>query len=466
MIERKPDDLHQFMSLRSATAVVVASIIGTGIYTSTGYQAASVGNPALIYALWILGGALAFCGAVCYGELGAMMPHAGGEYIYLRETYGGLVGFITAFLSLAAGFAAPIAVGVKTFVAYGAHFWPALDPELDFNQALGPFSLPNLVALALVWGLFMLHLTGVRRGTLFNDVMTLLKVGGIAAIAIAAILFGKGEVESIFRALPEGADRSSLAKVSALATALAYVVYTYTGWNGAAYMTSELKDPQRNLPKALLGGTFVVIALYVGINVVYFYGAGVELLAERARNNQPDVALHAAVPLFGPVGANLIVALILVSTLSMASALMILGPRVYYAIGRDMPALAVLSRVHARTGVPVPAMLLQTVVATPIVLMAGIGDIIFAAGYLLTISSGLAVLSVIVLRFTRPNMERPYRAWGYPVTPILYLLIATWLVVFAFIDAPVKSAWALLSIPVATGLYFLLNRRESARVDS
>jgi APA family basic amino acid/polyamine antiporter len=231
-------------------------------------------------------------------------------------------------------------------------------------------------------------------------------------------------------------------------------------------MTSELKDPQRNLPKALLGGTFVVIALYVGINVVYFYGAGVELLAERARNNQPDVALHAAVPLFGPVGANLIVALILVSTLSMASALMILGPRVYYAIGRDMPALAVLSRVHARTGVPVPAMLLQTVVATPIVLMAGIGDIIFAAGYLLTISSGLAVLSVIVLRFTRPNMERPYRAWGYPVTPILYLLIATWLVVFAFIDAPVKSAWALLSIPVATGLYFLLNRRESARVDS
>ncbi|MSR23098.1 MAG: amino acid permease [Gemmatimonadetes bacterium] len=437
--------LRKHIRLRSATALVVANMIGAGIFTTTGFQAADIRHPLIIFALWIVGGILALLGALCYGELGAMMPYAGAEYVYLRETYGRAVGFMSAFVSLVAGFSAPIAAALKSFVIYLGHFLPGLVGE----TSVGGVGVTDLTAVGLVWVLILLHAGRVRVGTGFNDVATAFKVGGILAIILAAFAIGRGDAANLTFVSPSFQELSRSETFAALGTSLIFVMFCYSGWNAAAYMAGEMENPRRDLPRALLLGTGIVVVLYLGLNAVYFYGGSVDELAGRV-----DVGRVASEALFGVWGVRLVTLVLCVSIFASASAMTLAGPRVYYALGKDFPSFSMLSRTR-QSGAPAVALVCQGIVTSIIILSGRVDQIQQYAGFTLSLFASLAVSCVIALRIRRPAADRPFRAWGYPLSPLLFLAVSGWMMFWAFRGRPVESTLALLTV-VSGGIIFAL----------
>lgn len=445
-------DLRRHIGLRSAIALVIANIIGAGIFTTTGFQASALGHPGYIFLLWVVGGLLAFCGALCYGELGAAMPEAGAEYVYLRETYGAIFGFMSAFVSLIAGFSAPVASATKGLVHYLTPFFPALGGSIPL---LGSMGAGDFTAIVVVWSLTGIHLLGARGGVGFNDLVTLFKVCGIAAILIAAAAIGHGDVSNLSHVSDSFQTLDSNKRLAAFGTSLIFVMFCYSGWNAAAYVASEMKAPQRDLPRALLAGTGVVLVLYLALNAVYFYGAPVEALAGKV-----EVAEIAARRLFGDWGATLVTAVVSVSLLASASAMILAGPRVSYALGRDVKALGFLSRVSPMTGAPAPALILQAVVTSIIILSGRVDQIQQYAGFTLVLFGSLAVSCVLVLRRRAPNLKRPFLAWGYPITPLLFLAVSLWMMFWALQgDYRLQSLLALATVVVGGCAFYLLKPR-------
>ncbi|MCZ6486463.1 MAG: APC family permease [Acidobacteria bacterium] len=456
--EEKQNTLQRHIRLRSATALVVANIIGAGIFTTTGFQAADLGHPLYIFLLWVIGGALALFGALCYGELGALMPQAGAEYVYLRNTYGTALGFMSAFVSLVAGFSAPIAAATKAFVRYLSHFFPFLAEE----PMLGSWvSVNDLIAIGVLWLLIAIHVRGVRTGMGFNDLVTLFKVAGIVSILLAAVAFGKGDVSNLTRVSTSFYELGQADTLAAFGTSLIFVMFCYSGWNAAAYVASEMKDPQRDLPRALLLGTGIVLILYLGLNAVYFYGADVDALA-----GQVEVGLVASRTLFGAWGVTLVTIVLCTSILASVSAMTIAGPRVYYALGRDFPFFSFLAKTRGG-GSPATALFLQGVITSLIIVSGRIDQIQQYAGFTLVLFASLAVSCVIVLRVRKPDLERPFRAWGYPITPLLFLCVSGWMMYWAFQGRPMESMLSLLTVLVGGIIfYFVTNRGGSGSQQS
>ncbi len=453
MKEDSAGSLGRHVSRRTATLLVVANIIGAGIFTTTGFQAADLGHPLVILGLWLLGGVVALCGALAYGELGAAMPRAGGEYVYLRRTYGGAFGFMSAFVSLVAGFSAPIASVVKGLVSYLAIFVPALASA----EGGGPVELADLAAIGVVWLLVAVQLRGARSGFRLVDWVTLTKVGGIVLILLAAVLFGRGRLAGLVTPAPGFAELGAAGLMTGLATSLVFVMFCYSGWNAAAYIAGELRDPERDLPRSLLTGTGIVVVLYLGMNAVYFYGAPIEELAGRV-----EVGVIAARNLFGDVGAGLVTAVLCASLLGSAAAMTVAGPRVSYALGRDYRAFALLARTGRDGGVPVTALLLQGIVTSAIILSGRIDQIMQYAGLTLTLFASLAVSCVITLRIRRPELPRPFRCWGYPWTPLFFLAVSGWMMAWAVRGRPVESLLSLLTVAAGGLLFYLTRRRRTA----
>lgn len=439
------EGLLSHIHFRSATALVVANVIGAGVFTTTGFQAADLGNPVIIFALWLLGGVLAYCGALCFAELGAAMPDAGGEYIYLRETYGRAFGFMSAFVSLIAGFSAPIAAAVKSLVLYLRAFFPVLETD---PVVVGALHLTDLIALLLVWGLVGVHLRGKKGAIGFNDLITLLKVGGIVLIILAAAVLGDGNTENLVYVADFYEEMPTSQLFSALATSLIFVMFCYSGWNAAAYVASEIVEPQKTLPKALLAGTTIVTVLYLLLNMVYFYGANVEQLAGKV-----EVGLVASRQLFGNWGAGLVTVVLVVSLLASASAMTIAGPRVYYALGTDIRKFRLLTRTN-EGGAPVNALLLQGLVASLVIMSGSVDQILSYAGFTLALMSALAVSCVIVLRVRLPDLDRPFRVWAYPLPPLFFIAVSLWTMYWAFQGRPVESTLALLTVALGGGIFF------------
>jgi APA family basic amino acid/polyamine antiporter len=446
--------LLRHFRLRSATALVIANIIGAGIFTSTGFQAADLGHTGFIFLLWIVGGVLAFCGALCFAELGTAMPKAGGEYVYLRETFGPAPAFMSAFVSLTAGFSAPIASACKAFASYSA----ALLPE---NMAHWPEWMPvsgvNVAALTVAWTLVFVHCRGVRRGVAFNDLVTVFKVGGIVLIIVAAFTIGKGSASNLISTSQVYASSTATDLGKGFGTSLIFVGFCYSGWNAAAYVAGEMNDPQRDLPRALLVGTGVVVLLYLGLNAVYFYGASLEELS-----GEVEVGLIASRNLFGEQGAMLVTLVLCVSILASASAMTIAGARIYYAFGRDNPSLSFLGNAGSKSGAPTAAILLQGVVTSIIILSGRIDQIQQYAGFTITLFGSLAVLCVIVLRFKRPEMPRPFKTWGYPVTPILFLVLAGITMTWAMGGRPLESTLGLATVAIGGVIFYVMAGRKSS----
>lgn len=398
-------------------AIVVANMIGTGVFTSTGYQAASLHDPWTIVLAWVIGGVAALCGAACYAELGSIMPKAGGEYVYLREAYHPIFGYLSGWVSLTAGFSAPIAAAAIAFAKYVAAI---VGPGHPVDGVASAASLGDteqkLIAIALIAAVTALHAFDTKLGGRIQAAFTALKVALIAVFIGAGLLVGKGDWSHF------ASQRGGLGNMATkdFAIALMYVSFAYSGWNAAAYIAGEVKDPQRNLPRALLVGTGTVMVLYVLLNVVYFYA-----LPSPQLENVGEVGAVTAIQLFGTSAGTLLSSLIALALVSAVSAMIMAGPRVYASMAADGALPRQLAR-HSARGVPSMAVAAQGILATLFVVVASLPQLVEFVGFTLAASAALTVAGLFVMR--KRGASSAYRAWGYPVTPLVFIALSLWIV--------------------------------------
>lgn len=415
----------------TALAVVIANMVGTGVFTSLGFQLQDIRSGFVLLMLWAVGGLTALCGALCYAELGSALPRSGGEYNFLSRIYHPAAGYVSGWVSATIGFAAPTALAAITFGSYLASVFPGLSP--------------TWLACALVVALTMVHASSRRNSGAVQRLFTSLKVALIIGFCLLAWLL-VGEPQPV-RFLPAAGD-GTLLTGSAFAVSLIFVNYAYTGWNAATYLTSELTDPGRNLSRVLIGGTLVVMVLYVLLNFTFLYVAPMDAMAGRI-----EIGYVAAQHAFGDRGAavmGVVLALLLVSTVS---AMVLAGPRVLQVIGQDFPAFRMLARTN-RHGVPDLAVALQSVLAVAFIVTSSFESILVFAGFTLGLNTFFAVLGVFVLRWRQPHLERPYRAALYPLPPLIYLGFTGWTLAYILLERP-REGWLGLAI-IASGAVFYL----------
>jgi basic amino acid/polyamine antiporter, APA family len=417
----------------TVTAVVIANMIGTGVFTSLGFQLMELRSGFVLLALWAVGGLAAVCGAMTYAELGAAMPRSGGEYNFLARIYHPAAGFVSGWVSATIGFAAPTALAAITFAAYATS---ALQDEPDAW-------LRKALACGLVIILTVVH-AGSRRGSGgLQSVFTILKIAVIVLFCLIAVLVAPAEQPVNF--LPAAGD-GTLLMSGAFAVSLIYVSYAYTGWNAATYLSSELENPQRTLPWILLTGTLVVTVLYVALNYTFLAVAPMDSMTGKV-----EVGYIAANAAFGDAGGRftgVVLALLLVSTVS---AMTLAGPRVLQVIGEDFRGLSLLAKTNA-DGIPSNAIYLQSVLTLTFILTSTFESILVFAGFTLALNSFATVLGVFVLRFRQPDLPRPYRTFAYPLPPLVYLLLTGWTLWFVLANKPTEGLFGLGII--ASGLLF------------
>ena len=418
----------------TATMLVVASMLGTGVFTTTGVLLRDLGSPAAVLAAWAVGGVLALCGALSYGELAAALPRSGGEYQMLGRIYHPAIGFAAGVISLVVGFSAPLAASALAFGHYLAVLVPGVRPA-----AAGM----GIVALMAV-----LHAVHVQVGGRVQAAITALEVSLIGAFVAA----GAPRSEPS-RLLTSAGPPFHGAGTSAFAASLIYVSFAYSGWNGAVYLAGEVRDPGRAVPRALIVGTTLVAVLYLALNVVFLSATPPGELA-----GVVEVGHVAAVALLGPGAGRVLSALIAVILASSVSAMLMAGPRVYETMGRDHPSLAILAR-RTRHGGPAVAVALQAATAEAMIMTSSFGALLRYIGFTLSLTAGLAVFGVLVLRRREPGLPRPYRTWGYPVTPLLFVALSAWMVVHALVQNPASSWAGLATVIAGVALHAALGRR-------
>jgi len=431
-------------------------MIGTGVFTSTGLQARELHDPATILLAWVVGGVLALCGAAAYAELGAMMPEAGGEYVYLSRAYHPAVGFLSGWVSLTAGFSASIAVSAIAFATYLAKLVPALDAQaawLTANLAVGDHHLCTItlgvhevMAIGLIVGITALHGFDTRLGGWIQAGFTGSKVLLILGFIVCAVTLGHGDWGNL------RSQHGGLANLTTpeFAMALMYVSFAYSGWNAAAYIAGEVVRPERTLPRALLVGTGVVMAVYVLLNLVVLYAVPSDTLAGGAGGPVLEVADAAAHQLFGARAAAAVTSVIALALVSGVSAMMIAGPRIYAAMAAD-GALPEPLRRYSRRGVPTVAVVAQGGLAIAFVLVGDLGQLIRLAGFMLAIFAALTVGAVFVLR--RRGYRAPYRTFGYPVTPILFIALSAW-IAYVQVEAHLAESLVVLAVLALGGALY------------
>lgn len=420
---------RETLSFPSAVSVVISSMIGVGVFTSLGFQLAAMPSAFPILLLWVLGGAVSLCGALCYAELVAMWPRSGGEYHLLREAYHPLVGFLAGWVSLTAGFAAPLAALGIAFGVYG--------------HDLGVPVSPGVLAAGVVLLLAALHLGPLRLVGGFLTAATGLKVALILAFLVGALAAPGGETIAL---APRAGDGALLVSAP-FAVSMVYVLFAYSGWNGAAYVASEVRDPQRMVPRALLWGTSIVTVLYVALNAVFLSRAPWERMS-----GQVEVALIAGSALFGPRGGGWVGWMVMLGLLSTIASYTWAGSRVTDRIGQDYPRLGALAR-RNRWGAPHIALALQTALAMGMLASGKFEAVVNYLMVLLQVSSLLAVVAVIVWRRRAPDAPRPFRVPLYPLPPLIFIAATAWVLAFQVLDRPWESAGGLLTLAVGWALY-------------
>ncbi|MDQ3298923.1 MAG: amino acid permease [Myxococcota bacterium] len=457
------------LGLIVTAAIVVANMIGTGVFTSTGFQAASLHDPQTILLCWVVGGVVALCGAATYAELGSMMPKAGGEYVYLREAYHPAVGFMSGWVSLTAGFSAPIAVAALAFSRYlgtlipavgGAPWWSAsIDLGfVDFMVRIGP---AQGVAMVLILALAALHSFDAKIGGWVQAAFTAAKVLLIVLFILGGLLLGKGDWSN-FASRDGGFDNVT---TTAFATSLMYVSFAYSGWNAAAYIAGEVRQPDRTIPRALLLGTGSVIILYVLLNLVFLYAVPAPQLASGAGGGPVfEVGDVAARALFGNSAGQLVTSVIALALVSAVSAMVMAGPRVYAAMARDHALPRQLAH-HNKRGVPVTAVITQGVLGCLFVLVGDPEKLIRFVGFTLAVFAGLAVAAVFILRAR--GFTSAYRTTGYPITPLLFIALSVWIAYAQIKDRPVEAAAVGIVLGVGALVYwFTIGRKPPVDPDA
>ena len=432
-------------------------MVGTGIFTTSGFVIQELQNPWAMLACWAVGGLFATAGALCYGELGARYPEAGGEYVFLRESFGEAVAFLSGWVSLLVGFSAPVAAAAMAFAAYflaaiGRHSAGGFIWQLQ-GWTLVTLSPVTLLAVGVIVTFALIHRHSLMLGSRVQNLLTLFKLALILTFVVLGLGWGQGSLAHFGEA-----PGLHVIFSSQFATSLVFITFAYSGWNAAAYMGSEIARPTRHIPLALVGGALLVTLLYLLLNVTFIYA-----LAWPEMSGVLEVGEKAALALFGPRISQLFAAAIALGLLSLISAMMMTGPRVYLAMAKDGLFFHSISQLSPHTHTPGNAILLQAGLAVFMVLTASFDTLLIFIGFTLSLFSLLTVAGLMVLRHRRPTSELLYQTLGYPLTPVFFILGNLWIVVVALLHKPLASLAGLAAIAIGVLLYFFFKRRLSLR---
>lgn len=443
--------MRREVGLFSATILVIANMVGTGIFTTSGFILAEVGSARALMLCWLFGGLFALCGALSYGELGARFPRAGGEYIFLKESFGIGVGFLSGWISLIVGFSAPIAAAAIAFAAYAfqAFSIPAGEPLIleVGGVRLAAISLQTAAAIGVVVLFSLIHCRSLKIGKNVQNGLTLFKIVLIAAFILGGLLCGTGSVAHY------GADAGETLSAGGFAVALIFVSFAYSGWNAAAYIGAEIVDPRRNIPIALILGTCVVIGLYLMLNAVYLYA-----LPPAQMRGVLEVGAHSAVALFGSGISRVFSGAVALGILSVLSAMILTGPRIYYAMARDGVFFGLFGRLNPARRTPTASIFLQAFLAVAMLLSASFESLLIYIGFTLSLCAMLTVIGLMRIRRRADAAEGLYRTFGYPVTPLLFILGNAWIIFFSLKSRPLAALFGLGTIAVGMGVYRLFAR--------
>jgi basic amino acid/polyamine antiporter, APA family len=420
----------------TASSIVIANIIGTGIFTSLGFQLVDIQSGFPLLMLWIIGGITALCGALCYGELSAALPRSGGEYNFLSEIYHPALGFMAGFVSATVGFAAPIALAA---MAFGKYFVGVFD-----------VGSPVVLSFVVVWVVTLFHLQNLQIGSAFQNVWTIVKLLLIGALIAAGFLV---EPKQEITFLPQTSDTISIFG-GAFAVALVYVMYSYSGWNASSYIIGEVKKPEKNVPRSLLAGTLIVITAYVLLNAIFL-----ATTPQEEMRGQLEVGLIAGKHIFGANGGRVAGAIICLGLVSAISSMTWIGPRVSMSMGEDHWLLRLLGRKNPH-GIPTNAIVLQVLIVNVLLLTRSFESVVQYTQFSLLLCSLFTVLGVMVLRATRPEIARPYRVWAYPLPPIIFAVITLWMMFYLLRSKTIESLAGLATALIGLLLYFCAGKRS------
>jgi basic amino acid/polyamine antiporter, APA family len=453
----KTAPLLRQLGFYSATALVVSNMVGTGIFTTTGFMAGDLGSASLILWVWAVGAFLAICGALSYSELGINFPSSGGEYVYLTEAYGPAWGFMSGWVSFFAGFSAPIAAAALAFANYTGYFDPVFKQDTPAWMTLGSGALTfrfggaQFLAASLIAIFTILNCFGVKRIARIQNVLTGTKVVVVAAFIIAGFIAGTGSWGHFSQAAVRTSPNSLPVQ---FIISLVWVMFGYSGWNAATYVAEEIRAPQKNLPAAIAAGTLLVTLLYLGLNVIFIYSTPLE-------NMKGVLAIGslAASNLFGPKIAGAFAGLMAVSLISTVNAMVTIGPRVYYAMAKNRAFFATAARVNPKYHTPVVAIVCQGICAM-LMTLTPFPQLVMYIGFSLTFFTVIAVASVFIFR-RRPGWQRLGALdFAWPLIPVAYVVIGLITIGYGFVFAPVPSGASLATIVVGAGIYRLVWKRH------
>lgn len=449
------EGLVRAIGLGTAVLFVVGSVIGSGIFLTTGGMAAVIPSAPLLLAAWVLGGALAITGGLTYAEMGAMFPRSGGVYVFLREAYGPLPAFLYGWAALFVVISGGIAAVSVGFAEYLSYFLPALSPSRIVVFVHTPWlavsvSAGQIVAAVSIVILGAINYVGVRSGNMVNAVLTAAKVAGLAALPLMA-LFAWRVHPALSPIVPPGLARPAVS----FGIAMIAVLWTYEAWYFITYAAGEIKDPQRNVPRALVGGILVLTTVYLVVNLAYFFALSVDEMRGVTR-----IAERAASAMVGPRGATFVALTVVVSTFGCNAAAILAGSRLLFAMASDGVFLPAASRVHARYRTPHLAIVGLTAWSA-ILALSGTYEQLFTyvmfASILFSVAAGIALFR---LRRTMPERRRPYRTWGYPVVPLIFIVGSTAFVLNTLVERPVQSLAGLGLLALGLPAYWYWKARD------
>ena len=432
----KTNNDGRHISFWTATSFIVASMIGTGVFTSLGYQLVDIRSIFPILMLWIIGGIVALAGALTYGELGTAFPRSGGEYHLLSRIMHPSIGFAAGVVSATVGFTAP---AVLAAIALGSYL-----------RFMIPFIDPTLMACIVIIGLHWLHMSSVRWGTVFQDASTGIKVGLIIVFIGSGFIIDQAQPISIMPRLGDG----SILMSPSFAIGLVWVSYAYTGWNSAIYVAGELIDPKVNISKVMIVSTIFVMILYVLLNYIFLYSTPVESMI-----GQVDIGYLAGVQIFGDIGGKVMGLGISIILLSTVSSYVYIGPRIMQIMGEDHWFLDTL-RYKNSNDIPINAFWVQLILSILFIVTSSFEQVLMYAGISLIITTTLTVVSLFILRVNEPDLHRPYKVLGYPFVPFLYLIVNMWILYFSFKESRLESLVGIGIIMTGIFTFWILSRRR------
>lgn len=452
------------LGLLDATTLLVGSMIGSGIFIAPSLMAKNVAAPGVYLGLWVLGGIWTLLGAFSYGELAAMMPQAGGQYVYLRRALGPLMGFLygwTLLLVVQSGFAAAVSIA---FAKYLGIFLPFIG-ETQVVLRIGPLGISSaqLTAVGVIALLTWINTRGVEAGARVQNLFTILKVGALILLVLLGFTIGRGRLGNFAplwsSEVPHVPGAVEAGFLAALGVAISKALFSYDAWNTVTFAAAEIRDPGRNLPRALIYGTLVTTLTYTAAAAVYLYLVPLDRMALVSENR---IAAEAARLLLGQVGTVAIATAILISTFGCINGMILGGARVLYAMAQDGLLFEAAGQTNERRS-PHVALYLLGGWSAVLALSGRYDDLLTYTTFASLLFNAMTVACVYVLRRRLPAADRPYRTWGYPVTPALFILVATLFAVYIALGDPTSSRYGLALVLLGLPVYFALRSRRAAR---